>query len=323
MTLLASSTTQTSVGSRRGSAQIGQRGPSERLKQFSQKRIRSRSSDRAETREATSAGSTLSRCSANRCAVFLPTPGSFASSEIRRSIGGASCATPRSAQPRQLQAGRQPLRFLLNLRVHAAARFVDRGQDEVLEHAGVVRGDRLGGERQRDELLATVHPRRHGAASRRGLDLEDVDLVLELRLHALEVLHHFLDVHALSSVGGMSRAGRTSTRCAPNSPTSRWIAGSPEARSAKVGAFATGGPPSMRTVIGRPSVFAATPSTARTLSSPASILRTPSSWDPKEMDSCPPSRTILDACSTMAAIIGRSFWSAATMSSRASACPGE
>ena len=89
MTSPASSTTQMTVGSRRASSQIVQRGPSARLKQISHGPISALTS-RIASDSAMASSSVLRRMwKARRCAVRAPMPGSLPSSVMRRWTGGA------------------------------------------------------------------------------------------------------------------------------------------------------------------------------------------------------------------------------------------
>src|SRR6185295_11683920 len=61
--------------------------------------------------------------------------------------------------------------------------------------------DRLRRELHGQDLLLAVHAGRDHAAPGRAFDLECLEVILHLRLHALQVLHHLADVHQASSTG--------------------------------------------------------------------------------------------------------------------------
>ena len=89
ITSLGSSTTQITPWSRRVSVQIRQRGSSVRLKHTSHSPIFSFTSTIASARAEESSAGARRMWKARRCAVRLPTPGSFESSMISRWTGGA------------------------------------------------------------------------------------------------------------------------------------------------------------------------------------------------------------------------------------------
>src|SRR5205807_2189551 len=142
-----SSTTHTTVASRRSSAQMEHCGPSEMLKQRAQKVMRSFTSvmERA-SRTASSFGS-FRRWNAMRWADFGPTPGSRPSSSIRSwtgpaykpllrgsGAGGASTAE----QPAEAATHAEATHGLLVDVVDLGQGVVQGGQHEILQHGHVV-----------------------------------------------------------------------------------------------------------------------------------------------------------------------------------------
>lgn len=88
-------------------------------------------------------------------------------------------------------------------------RVVDGGDDQVLQELDVVLRDDLRIDRDRADLLETVHgDGDHSAAGRgrRGLDLGCGQVLVELLVHLLRLLHQLLDTHRVFSVPVVSRA---------------------------------------------------------------------------------------------------------------------
>src|SRR4051794_38069140 len=174
-----SSTTHTTVASRRSSVQIEHSGPSEMLKHRPQNVIRSFTSvmDRA-SRTASSFGS-FSRWNAIRCADFGPTPGSRPSSSIRSWTGPAykqflrgsgdrrSSTAEQAAQPAtQAEATHGLLVEIVDL----GQGVVEGGQDEVFEHPDVVGVDGPGVDGDPLEVHASGDGDLHHAATGRAFD---------------------------------------------------------------------------------------------------------------------------------------------------------
>src|SRR5512137_2686326 len=113
---------------------------------------------------------------------------------------------------RQLHPAGQAADLFLDRLVHLAARFVDRGEHEVLEHLDVVLVDDLGVDLQAADLLLAVHLDLHHTAAGARLDHDGRDLGLDLLLRLRELLHQLAGitegVHA-SSLEAL--ASRTST----------------------------------------------------------------------------------------------------------------
>ena len=225
MTSPASSTTQMTLGSRRSSAQIRQRGPSARLKQTSHRRMSALTS-RIASASALASSSVLRRMwNARRWAVRAPMPGSLPSSVMRRWTGGACSvylffwarraarlgAPPGSPGPPG-PPGRPPAEAAERLEharrvhvAHAAAhlrggellglaqRLVDRRGHEVLEHLDVLGVDRVGVDGDRlDAQVAGRDDLDHAAAGGR-LDALLLERLLRLLLrghHLLGLLEH-------------------------------------------------------------------------------------------------------------------------------------
>ena len=222
-----------------------QRGPSARLKQTSQRPMRSLTSRIASASAWASSGEARRMWNASRCAVRLPMPGSLASSVTRRWRGGASSAgylclrraarlggappgsAAAAAEPAQasqaaerVERGRRvhPARAgRLALQLHRLAqRLVDRGEDHVLQHLDVLGVDRVGVDRQRLQLeVAGHHDLDHAPAGRR-LDPLVLELLLRghhLFLHLLGLLEQGSDVgrlgHQDSSSAGSSSASNS------------------------------------------------------------------------------------------------------------------
>src|SRR3954468_2742813 len=171
---LGSSTTQITVRSRRASWQIGQSGPSARLKHSSQKPIRSLTSRMASASASASSGLALRMWKASRCAVRRPIPGSRASWTIRFSTDGEYTRGQILSEAGDAQAARaaelahHPL--LLEL-LRGRQRTVERRDQQVLEHLRVVRVDCLGLDRDLAALQRTGDLDGDRAAARRVLDV--------------------------------------------------------------------------------------------------------------------------------------------------------
>src|SRR3954470_21816484 len=143
-TSLYSSTTHSTVASRRGSRQIRHCSSSETLKQVLQNRTRALTSSRTSARRRTSTGSDERRWNAIRCALLGPTPGSRPSSSMR------SWMTP-SYMARHLHPGQAEAAHPLGQRTHLllgqlgrrARGVADGRDDQVLQALDVVRVHRL------------------------------------------------------------------------------------------------------------------------------------------------------------------------------------
>src|SRR5688572_20461447 len=91
-------------------------------------------------------------------------------------------------------------------------RVVDRGNDQVLQHADVVFRHHFGVERDLLQMLVAVHGHRHHAAAGGGLHRQLGHLLLQALLHLLRLLHHVLNVHR-SSIVVFSTGKISSTAC--------------------------------------------------------------------------------------------------------------
>src|SRR3954468_17565016 len=233
MTSPTSSTTQMRWSSRRGSSQIVHRGPSARLKHTSQRPMRSLTSRIASARAKASSGEARRTWKASRWAGRPPTPGSLDSSVTRRWIGAAYTRGPlallpargavgraarqsrtagpaagpaQAAQPTAQPEGpeglhgveaRRVAHRLLAQVVGLAQRLVDGGQHDVLQQLHVLGGDRVGVDGQRLEPSLPRGDDLDHAATRRGLDLLVLELLLRgghLLLELLGLLEHLVEV---------------------------------------------------------------------------------------------------------------------------------
>src|SRR2546425_186036 len=218
--LCGSSTTHTWLLSRSASAQIRQGSVSVMLKQREQRRRVSLTSRRAVARARASSRLLRRRWKASRWADLAPMPGSLRNASISRSSGAASRIT---SQPGDAEGADLLGHRLLDL----APGLVDRDPDQVLEHLHVLRLDDLGRDAHGEELVGAAHGHAHHAATGRGLDLHLGDLLLQLLLHLLRLLHQRLDVHVSSSCalrpGRRPRSGRRRRRGA----RARWAPSRP------------------------------------------------------------------------------------------------
>src|SRR3954469_25827895 len=150
-----------------------------------------------------------------------PTPGSRVSSLMRFASGGAvNLEESRNLHPAGHRA--DGARHLL---VHFARGFVDRGDDEVLEHFDVVRIDGFLVDGDGEELFGTVHRRFHHAAASASLDLQRGHALLHLFLHLLDLLHQLLRIHEVS-LRLRGSAVRDSSMSAPRCFWNAWTTGS-------------------------------------------------------------------------------------------------
>src|SRR5260221_5482169 len=131
----ASSTTHTTAGSRRWSAQIPQGSCSVRLPHTEQGVTRSETAWIARARRSIAAAGCFSRWYVSRVAVLRPMPGSLASSAVSSSM------TDNRVSDRKLEWQREASRSLAELfLIHLARpplRVAHRGQHEVLQHFGI------------------------------------------------------------------------------------------------------------------------------------------------------------------------------------------
>src|ERR1043166_6179844 len=208
--LYASSTTQITDGSRRASLQIAHGSTSVMLLQTEQRKIFCFTSMIALASASASAGVRLRMWYASRDADLAPMPGSFVSSLIRLASGGAV----NSEQSRDLHPAGHGAEGRLHLFVDLARRFVDRGDDEVVQHLDVVRIDRFLVDRHGEELLRAVHGRLHHPAARAPLDAQLGHPLRHLRLHLLHLLHELFGVHFVLLLSTMS-----APRCFGNART--------------------------------------------------------------------------------------------------------
>src|ERR1700681_857268 len=143
-----------------------------------------------------SASRFLIRCSAARRAERGPSPGSRASSWIRRSISGPATAAAMSgeAQPRrQTQTTGQGLHLLLHRGFRLALRVVMGGDQQVFEDFTLVRLHQRGVDLHRLHLHLGRHAHRDETAARDALDLDMAEFFLHrlhLRLQLRRLLHH-------------------------------------------------------------------------------------------------------------------------------------
>src|SRR5215204_4961675 len=239
----ASSTTQMTPASRRGSRQMAHGSSSVRLKQREQLCTRLESVVRACARRRLCSGFCFSRWYVRRSAVLRPMPGSFASSAASSSIA----LTLERQLERQVEAPGQlahlPLRELGRLLL----RLGHGHEDQVLEHLHVLRIHDAGVDLDRPHLpLAVGRDRDHPAAGVRGhgLLLQLVLDLLQAALHLLRLLHDLHEVGHGSPAGcrkanpalrlippGRGRARRSrrsawdpygaASRCGRSSPTRR------------------------------------------------------------------------------------------------------
>src|SRR4051794_3972562 len=130
-----------------------------------------------------SASRFLIRCSAARRAERGPSPGSRASSWIRRSISGPATAEGMlaEAQPRrQSEAAGQRLHLLLHRGFRLAPRVVMRADQKVLEDFALVRLYQRRIDLDRLHFHLCGHANRHKTAARDALDLDAAELFLHL-----------------------------------------------------------------------------------------------------------------------------------------------
>src|SRR5918993_2836376 len=150
---------------------------------------------------------------ARRCALLPPMPGS----RLNCSISSCSDAgrAIRRLHSRQLEAAEQAAHLVLHCRVHLAVRVVERGDDQVLQHADFILGHHLGIDGDLLEMLVAVDDHRDHAAAGGGLNRQLRHFALEAFLHLLRLLHHVLYAHRylsyLSSIVVFSTGNISST----------------------------------------------------------------------------------------------------------------
>src|SRR4051812_11237385 len=249
MTSPGSSTTQMSSASRRASWQMRQRSSSARLKHTWHRPMRSLTSRMASASAVASSTSARRMWNARRWAVRWPIPGSLPSSVIRRWTGGAYKRARGSeagqAQRAEVHAAREPAELALLELLGGAQRLVHRGQHHVLQQFGVVRVDRVGGDRDRLDDEVARHLDLDHAAAGGGLDLLVLELLLRLHhvlLHLLDLAHHLLHVRGLGHQASPSLLGSGSgtISSASNSVTKRATISSSEGGAC--GAASSAGP---------------------------------------------------------------------------------
>src|ERR1700730_3509988 len=139
ITSVASSTTQSRLWSRRGSAQMPHRGPSEMKAQTSQKATPSLSWARARERRSTDALGVRRRWKARRWALLGPTPGSRSSSSMSAVRAGGRNSTPGLDQAWRESHSRGQLPQLAGGQLAGAIQgFVHGSEDEVLQQLDVL-----------------------------------------------------------------------------------------------------------------------------------------------------------------------------------------
>src|SRR5882762_4026158 len=160
---------------------------------------------------------------ARRCALLLPTPGSFFNSSMSRVIGSANLDIERfgncviwpktaagsngktSDQITQLQNTQFPNSSKSQSAQHAAhgglhglvdlaRRLVDRRRDQILQHFDVARLHHFRINLQAEQLLAPVHPDVDRATARRSLDHSLLHLLLQCLVLLLRLGHQLLQV---------------------------------------------------------------------------------------------------------------------------------
>src|SRR5882724_13189827 len=137
-----------------------------------------------------SVAGTFNRKWARRVAVLGPIPGRRESSPTNRARGsdiGMLAASLRSEQTGQARCHRSHL--ALHRLFHPPPRLVDGGDDQVLEHRGVLAVHHLRIDLDRDELLVAAHLDRHHAAADTRLDDRLGELALQALLHLLSLFH--------------------------------------------------------------------------------------------------------------------------------------
>src|SRR3979490_3092496 len=191
-----SATTTMIAGSRRRSVHTVQGFWVSMLPQVLQTSILSIATCSAPASGVISASRFLIRCSAARRAERGPSPGSRASSWIRRSISGPATAAGMlaEAQPRwQSEAAGQRLHLLLHRGFRLAPRVIMRGDQKVLEDFALVRLDQRGIDLHRLHFHLCGHVHADKAAARDALDLDATELflhLLHLRLQLRCLVHH-------------------------------------------------------------------------------------------------------------------------------------
>src|SRR5438477_3764216 len=238
MTSPGSSTTQISPASRRSSWQIRQRGSSARLKQISQKPMRSLTSRIASARALASSASARRRWNARRWAVRWPTPGSLPSSVIRRWTGGAYKLSLEARQAQVAEPAGEPAHLRRGKLLRRAQRLVGGGEHHVLQQLGIlgIDGVRVDGDRLHHEVAG--HLDLHHPAAGRGLDLLVLELLLRghhVLLHLLDLLEHLLHVRLGHQAPPSFSSGSGRISSASNSATNRATISSSEGGSASSG----------------------------------------------------------------------------------------
>src|ERR1700733_7155943 len=235
------------AGSRRGSVHTVQGFWVSILPQVLQAWILSIATCNAAESGVISASRFLIRCSAARRAERGPSPGSRASSWIRRSISGPATAAAISgeAQPRrQTQSAGQRVHLFLHRGFGLAPRVIVRGDQQVFEDFALLRLDQRGVDLHRLHFHLGGHAHGDEAAARDTLDLDvsefflhRLHLGLQLRRllhHAEKISHQTFLTYCYSSLselsagssmlasdsGGSGASLRTSTTLAPGNRAS-------------------------------------------------------------------------------------------------------
>src|SRR3954453_7461596 len=192
-----SATTTMMAPSRRGSVHTVQGFWVSILPQVLQTWILSIATCRAAESGVISASRFLIRCSAARRAERGPSPGSRASSWIRRSISGPATAVGMSSaetQPgRQAEAAGQRLHLFLHRGFRLAAGVIMRRHQQVLEHLALLRLDQRRVDPDRLDFHLRGHAHADQPAARDALDLDLAEFFLHrlhLRLQLRGLLHH-------------------------------------------------------------------------------------------------------------------------------------
>src|ERR1700738_3063635 len=144
-----------------------------------------------------SASRFLIRCSAARRAERGPSPGSRASSWIRRSISGPAKAVGMSSAETHPGGQAEPAGQRLHLLLHGgfllAPRVVMRGHQQIFEDFALVRLDQRRVDLDRFDFYLRGHEHADPPAARNALDLDLGEFVLHrlhLRLQLRRLLHH-------------------------------------------------------------------------------------------------------------------------------------
>src|SRR5215469_6212794 len=194
--LCGSSTTQTTRGSRFGSAQYWQISPLLMLLQTLQMPSLSLTSRIACTRCSASSRPERITWNAMRCADFCPMPGRRLNSLMRRASGSAKSGmviqAPLEHAWRQAHSAQHAAHLLLDLVVHLLYGLAGGGHDHVLQHLDIT--GNLGIDLHCQQVLLSIHLHRDHAAAGGGLHFDERDVLLQLLLHLLSLPHHLLHV---------------------------------------------------------------------------------------------------------------------------------